>query len=399
MVGFLLTDILCSFPTSTRSGQSQHETLLLLTSPQAQPTFMTSRMNVDPTDLRGDDNQDVSRRARGVSTSEIKGISFQDAGLQTTAHVKQIAATNESVRSGVWQLEDFDVPTLPTFYPLERSAVFVPDEKAASITGRISAELRNRSIEATFEQNKAKCVTAEGVEFRIKLFRGRKQYSNGVIVEVQRRFGVSTHFFGETMAILQRAENKKVTVTTRKATTEIPLSAEADDSYEADGSSSLAMVSKMLEPSGHDAQSLGLQTLVSLTDQAKIGESTAKVICKELVKPGNAVGMKVLSILTDSTPQEGEERLKIRTLAMNVLANTVQCAPLAPEIQSQVEPLLLEALLNAESNQRQALFAAKCVEKLGIDCSSELMRALEVGKSRHLALERQVSKCLEKLGA
>lgn len=108
-------------------------------------------------------------------------------------------------RPFLWTLSS--VPTLPEFHSLERTAVFVPTTIPSDVSSRISVILRERSIEAQYDDAKAKvkCTTAEGVDFRIRLYRGRGRYSHGIIVEVQRRFGTSLVFHNDTISILDGA--------------------------------------------------------------------------------------------------------------------------------------------------------------------------------------------------
>jgi hypothetical protein len=182
------------------------------------------------------------------------------------------ATQTQSRPKFVWNLSS--VPTLPEFHPLERTAVFVPNTPASIIAQRLSVVMRERSIESTYDNDKAKvkCVTTDGVDFRIRLYRGRNHYSHGIIVEVQRRFGSSLHVHSDTKAILDAAEGRAppsppASIPNRMALPEV--SDDEDDDYDVpppSGSSSLGMVSKMLSLPGFDAQYLGLQTLSSLVD-------------------------------------------------------------------------------------------------------------------------------------
>ena len=85
-----------------------------------------------------------------------------------TAPMKAAAAMPTPAKS-LWGLNS--VPTLPEFHPLERSAVFVANTSVQELASRICNVLRDRSIEASYDdaQAKAKCITPKGVEFRIKL--------------------------------------------------------------------------------------------------------------------------------------------------------------------------------------------------------------------------------------
>lgn len=354
--------------------------------------------------------EETTRRANVGNFGSVDALSAAHVapGTVSTTAMKQQSRLGRPIppqRKGIWKVLAEHVPELPELHPLERAAVFIENEEPSAISERISGELRDRSIEAYYEEDvaKAKCTTPDGVDFRIRMYRGRGKYSHGIIVEVQRRFGVSTSFHTDTMAILDRAQGKEVPRTPFKKSS-LPLVSDTEDDYEASGPTSLAMVSKMLQPPGHDSQSLGLQTLASLTDASKMGSSTAKVIAKELLKTGNEVGNKVLAMVVEA--KEDDELFKLRTVSMTILANALQAVQgdIPSELREELEPVLLQDLRAAEKNQRAALQAARCVEWiLAVDKQSitdfdeALKIAKEVGNARHAGLEKQAKKCLDKI--
>lgn len=305
-----------------------------------------------------------------------------------------------------WNLPE--APTLPEFHPLERTAVFVPNSEAPKVAGRISNVLRDRSIEASFDDDKgrARCVTGDGVDFRVRLYRGRNQYSHGIIVEVQRRFGTSLTFHSDCIAILDAAEGKTPSPPPLKPAA-LPLTAPQDDNYTPSAGSSLAMVARMLAFQGYDAQYLAMQTLTSLTDPAKVGPATSKSVSMELLGSSNDVGAKMLMLIL-SSPSANDEAFELRVMAMNVLANVLEVAAsgVPEQIKAQLRPVMKQDLNKAESNPRLATIAARCVEYM-IDHDENasdiyydaLEAAFEAGSHRHAALMRQAEKCLQKIGA
>lgn len=100
----------------------------------------------------------------------------------------------------------------PDFYTLEPTTTFVPHCRPSVVASRVSNFLLKRGVSTTYNgaKAKAKCVTADDVEFRVRLYRGKKQFSHGVIVEVQRRFGFSVTFHRDAMGILDVAAGKPV---------------------------------------------------------------------------------------------------------------------------------------------------------------------------------------------
>ena len=364
----------------------------------------------DPMDHEG---EEVTRRVGGgfnpsfspSNTAMMPTMAPQTHGSVSTAAPK---AMNQHVANPMkfqWSLAE--APTLPEFHPLERTAVFVPNTQAPTVSARISDVIRERSIEASFDDNKgrARCVTSDGVDFRVRLYRGRGQYSHGIIVEVQRRFGTSINFHSDTKAILDSAEGKTPMPPSTKPEN-LPLGPQ-DDNYTPSAGSSLGMVSRMLGFPGYDAQYLALQTLSSLTDPAKMGLATANAVSMELMGSSNDVGSKLLMLIM-SSPKSQEETFDLRVMAMHVLANVLQVVRgnLPAEIRDQLRPVMKQDLRKAESNPRLATIAARCVEYLIEDDSSAndiyydaLEAAYQVGNDRHAGLMRQAERCLQKIGA
>lgn len=371
------------------------------------PPFSGNCIPFDFPVKRDDDiGEEISRRVAGVPMfqSSFEPLSHSAVPSKTAdpIHLSPQPSTKAlaPARKPLWDIRD--VPTLPEFHPLERTAVFVASAQAQGVAERITAVLRERSIEATYDNAKAKarCVTAEGVDFRIRMYRGRGKFSHGIIVEVQRRFGSSINFHSDTMAILDAAEGKMPSVP--PTSDALPLVSDSEDDFEP-RSSSLTMVSKLLKHPGYDAHYLALQTLSSLTDPAKVGRGTALKVSKALLESEGEIGNKLTDIVCDSKHED--ETFGLRLMAMSILANAFQATlgrvPLG--LREQLRPTLLDELRKAKSNPRMALMAAKCVEQLipgdhNINELHEVLEeALEVGRSRHLALMRQAELCIEKI--
>lgn len=368
--------------------------------------------NVDITPLSSGDGEDNSRRmAAGFDPASVQTMGPMSD--PTPRHLyfdpqnqrKHQPPHFPPIKRIVWKLSV--VPELPEFHPLEQRAVFVPHADPSEISARISAILHERSIEAVYDDDKAKvkCVTEEGVDFRIRLYTGRGEYHHGIIVEVQRRFGFSNSFHNETQAILDAAVGK---TPPPPVSSSLPLpppvvsDAEEDDYDPADGASALDMVAKMLNHPGYDSTYLGLQTLSSLTDSSKIGNTTARKVANALMQIDNQVGNKVLSIILDS---KDDEMYKLRTLAMTILANVMHTVEfkIPQVVLDQIRPVLVRELKSANQNPRLAVQAARCVECLlpadehGGDLYDALQVAEEAGMARHSGLQRQAQACLEKM--
>lgn len=363
----------------------------------------------------------------------------------STSQYHQPAATASSAGAGAgagWELRE--APTLPAFHPLERTAAFVPHQTTCySVASRIAQVLRDRSIEAEYDNEKAKikCRTPDGVDFRVRLYRGRDNHAHGIIVEVQRRFGTSLRFYHDTTAILDVAQGKDLSQSSTcpppppsLGSADLPMvsddsESEGDDassSYQADPTSSLRMVEAMLRHPGYDSQYLAYQTLVPLTSSSKVGMKTARAVSMELLRPGNPVGTQVLNLVLQdggsqnasgierSTLVNNDDPYQLRTWALTVIANALTVTRGEPlercdvALAERLTNALLRDLYRAEHHPRNAQLASAICEFLIVranakttatisDFSNALEQARLAGEARHEGLRQQASRTLDVL--
>jgi hypothetical protein len=372
-------------------------------------------MPANPKKIMDDHVEETTRRIGGVAPAMIApsmgsiSMGFAPGMIKSTGFGASICtssvkeAPGQSSSKYVWKLRQ--APTLPEFHPLERTAAFVPNATPSLVAMRISDLLRDRSIQATYDDEKAKvkCVTTDGVDFRIRLYRGRSQFGHGIIVEVQRRFGFSINFHAETQAILDAAQGKIPAPPAVRANALPEVSDDEDDDEHVapppSGSSSLVMVEKMLRLPGFDSQYLGLQTLSSLVDPEKMTFQTARRVSAVLLKGNCEVGQKVFSYIINRKAEESYASLRV--LALGILANAMRASSYVPEsLRASLRPVLLQDLHNAEESLNVALFSARCLEYYirGDVDTMELKEAFEaarkVGEARHKGLEEQAERCI-----
>lgn len=314
---------------------------------------------------------------------------------------KERPAHAQSVKYG-WDLAD--APTLPDFHPLDRASVFCPHTSVSSVANRIAKTLFERSIEGNFDDEKAKvkCLTSYNVEFRIFVYRGQDVYSHGVIVEVQRRSGASLLFVQDSQAILDAVQGK-IPEKPRTSDVEAPLVSDTeDDNDDAKVAlSSLNFVEKMLAYDRSDATLLGLQTLSSLTDPAKMGTGTSFSVSTAIVTSGNIVGEKIFSMITSRRPNE-DELDEQYDLAISITAHVLRNikGDISSFHREALRPILIRDLEKADKKPQRSYTAARCLEPLIAKdhCPTDLYVALEVAKSvgevRHNALLAQAKKCM-----
>mmetsp|Transcript_33738 Transcript_33738/g.47958 ORF Transcript_33738/g.47958 Transcript_33738/m.47958 type:complete len:400 (+) Transcript_33738:66-1265(+) len=362
-------------------------------------------INVDEEEV----GEETTRRIGGSGFApSFEPVSFADPQAFNmgpsidTAPVKAMVQTAPSLARNGWNLHS--APILPEFHPLERSAVFVPYITATDVANRVGAVLRDRSIEAHFDNHKAKatCRSIQNVDFRVFLYRGQNTFSHGIIVEVQRRYGASVHFYKDQQAILDAAQGKPVENEDAMATAEIPLVSDNEDEEDNEASSlaTLDFAKRLLSFQSYDSNLLAIQTLSSLTDPAKMGVKTSRAVSNHLLaSPDNEVGSKVFALIVDQHDLENE----LRPIAMTVLANALHYSSrdsIHPVLREVIRPVLLKELGGAEKNPQMSFLAARCLEPLVKDDHNvgDLYNALDqaqaVGEARHAGLRDQCQKCI-----
>jgi hypothetical protein len=357
-----------------------------------------------------DDAEEVTRRIGGgrpnfsnLASSQFAAPMMPAPMMQTTPGKVSTAMPSQSRALHTWNLQS--VPTLPEFYPLERTAVFVSDSPQ-TIASRIAKVLRERSIEASYDDAKAKvrCISTEGVDFRIRLYRGRGQFSNGIIVEVQRRFGSGLAAYTETKAILDAVEGKPPAPTPMvMSSMHLPEVSDDEDDYTPppSGASSLSVVSKMLQIPGFDGQYLGLSTLATLVDPEKMSPQTSRKVSAELLKPDSEsdVGPQVFTYII--TRKDDEDYAQLRVMALQVLANAIKATGIIPAfLRNDLRSVLLKDVKDAEKHPRAACAALGSLEffVVGDEDTMELNEAFEnaliTGEARHKLLMEQARRCI-----
>eukprot|EP00934_Nitzschia_sp_Nitz4_P003334 Nitzschia sp. Nitz4//scaffold242_size29646//15980//17488//NITZ4_008051-RA/size29646-processed-gene-0.19-mRNA-1//-1//CDS//3329543815//3324//frame0 len=200
-----------------------------------------------------------------------------------------------------WKCPSQRLPSVPLFHPLERTALTLQDIPLDTITSRISTYLKQHSILADYQDTKVLCQTDSFLKFVIQLWRQDQR----VIVEIQRRQGsclemqaVRHHLLARLLQDDQdqddRATLASVASTTTTTTGGVAATAGtlADTARAAgtrsgtpdwsrlhdwvesttahaskpDAAAALDLVTPLLETPRVDAQRLGLESLLSLTN-------------------------------------------------------------------------------------------------------------------------------------
>ncbi|KAL7544801.1 hypothetical protein ACHAWF_008161, partial [Thalassiosira exigua] len=285
-----------------------------------------------------------------------------------------------------WNVRERNVPTLPSFYPLEASAVFVPQASAPVVANRIAAVLQARSVAADYDSLHAKvdCVSKRSVEFRIRLYRGRGDYKHGIIVEIQRRWGFDPSYAQDMYAILDAAEGKTHVADVAPAYSYEETDASEDEEDDEDdfdflensgGLASLRVISEILCPDdggevAAEEQDFALASLSSLTRLDSMGQAAVK-FSRDFLESEDCQDLRrlVFSHVGRGSPSAAPQRR--RTQSLDVLANVAEScqshpklvALLSPEDQDVI-PKLTVNIANASADPRAACLSCVILKSI-----------------------------------
>lgn len=315
---------------------------------------------------------------------------------------------------GPWRVSDASVPTLPSFYPLEKTSTFVAHASASAVADRVAGALRARSVAASFDARgtKADCVSKNHVEFRVRLYRGQGDYSHGVIVEVQRLAGFDLTYTKDVQAILDAAEGK----TFEDQFQEVP---EASLFCEESGSSSheegndcfspLKIISSLLCPQGGthaptsvEAQQFALASLASLTSPHRMGISAARRASLELLESQSLSALRAAICTCAGSPAPSQDKLQ----CLEILANAVAAyenPSQAWEVLSQNfgMPDLVSNIQHGAQDPHAARLSCSIIKstfashQVSSAMKSALLDTLKYAERCHAELEEQSRLCLE----
>jgi len=282
-----------------------------------------------------------------------------------TSSVPSIVAT-------VWNLPY--APFVPPFgHPLEPTAAFVPHTTSSVVSQRVCLILQERDIQTKYRKNEAKCLTLDNVEFSVFLYKGQKEYSHGIIVEVQRHFGNSAAFYNDTKSILDGVQKEVSNINSSKQNDDqvsgpLPLT----DGMIPDAAS-LQFALKMLR-SRKDVQLLGLRILSSLTDVQRMGNEFVSATSVKIVLSGSELINEIFEIVV----AQGEEDRQLLVQALILLSNMALFTELP--VTQDIRRSLLTLLVSNDDEPQLAFLAAKCFASKHQKIDSVLAEALHHAK-------------------
>ena len=392
------------------------------------PTSLSKTVNLElaPPSLRAQSRhhlRDSANRRSLIDDDDDELFDpFSAAPAPLAASIDLMDSEDEEVTSARrWLLRDDCVPTLPSFYPLDKSAVFIPEASAPVIADRIQKILRARSIATEYcsKQAKAECLSKTNVDFHVRLYRGRGEFKHGIIVEVQRRDGFDLTYQKDVFAILDAAEGRATDPNLDE--TPIFFEDEHDQSEMKEAFTSLRLISDVICPADQravtiDGAEFALTSLASLTNVDRMGH-TALHLSHKLISSQEHADLRhsVFSNIMDPLRFSHRHMLKSLEVLANVSLSTRGSQELFDLVSANDSDILTKLITNIENAVKEPRAAdLSCVvlkhicDNAGalrnIDTShgerlrNALMVAVSHGSNCHADLESHSNLCLSLIG-
>eukprot|EP00567_Pseudictyota_dubia_P007336 CAMPEP_0197435020 /NCGR_PEP_ID=MMETSP1175-20131217/2671_1 /TAXON_ID=1003142 /ORGANISM="Triceratium dubium, Strain CCMP147" /LENGTH=422 /DNA_ID=CAMNT_0042963937 /DNA_START=249 /DNA_END=1517 /DNA_ORIENTATION=+ len=402
-----------------------------------------------------------SRSVRLDSTSGLPKPPRIGAGQSFVCSPGLIINTNTEDFSRMWNVADDwkSLPRIPPLYILGATQATVRGGSPSDLTRRICEVLRESSLDAVFDDRRAKAfvTSADRVEFFIRLFQDNSDISSrGVIVEVQRKRGCAYRFHryarlvmraagGAAAGTLPRARKPSAALlhrTTRPASLgkrvgtvpAMPPMLVGSDADQYTSERALETADDLLRKDRIDANELGMESLILLTDEESSGADRALHVCRVLLTDNGEdfdelKKMLATRIVGSHNIDEDEKQdafelrhnEEMRRHALTVLGNCFdvlarhETSTLRTVLSGQswvgengpLLPALVGELGKAETHPHDACEAARCLKAIlmaapevaqsrvkELGAPEKLMAAQGVGQCRHSMLERESSAAL-----
>ena len=331
----------CNPPTITRARTlcATRTASVNLSPPKLQfEARRSSEYSWEQSDNRGFENTRLTRN----SSSSLMRQASRCPSFATLRERRSSRAVERT--SNNWNIHIGMVHPKPSHCPLERTSTFVPQalssmEALAVLTSRLSACFCDLSISVKYHQLKAKayCLSNDGVEFVVQLYAGKNEYSQGVIVELQRRCGFSFGFAAIIHAILEAAvETERNVACSAEESLSVHLHTKGSHSSACD-----LVTGQLLAPQVEDLDATA-KLAVPLDNEYLALTEQVHSICSLLEHPyydSNLLGLKLVRALTCSTACGKETAVKnFQSIALDFINDsTKECIIIFQSIQCLLE--------------------------------------------------------------
>jgi hypothetical protein len=276
------------------------------------------------------------------------------------------------------------------FHPLERTAATIANVTLDTATARISDFMKNHSITCDYsEEGYANCMTDSLLKFVVQLWQGN---NNTMIMEVQRRQGCCIELQklrNQLIAVVRNGESSASQQKPSRTTCEFletlldQTTAAAPPPSRECLPTALEICRTMLESEQLDANRLGLESLLHLTDPSKVLSKDADQASRTFLSDSSYqdllekyfVGMEKEDA-DDDVPMEYEEGQffgSLHLLALKVLSQSLESAlasnqsscPISIDLSSLFWRTVLQALYsNLQEASRRPLEASVSIRCL-----------------------------------
>jgi hypothetical protein len=359
--------------------------------------------------------------------AEYKSMAMKSSGI-TEPHRKliQVKDNAKTQSGGNWRL-DRRAKDLPT-YPLYKAVTVQCNSN--DVLNRIDDELRERSVEASFDNDKSQimCKTSNFLEYSIDLYAGANDPDNVTVLEIIRRNGCSFQFREERHAIIQAAKDAKKeksepTVFEKPSLFQIPpeFLEQCKPPTEDELRSTLTRAVDDIHNCNPDARLFILQNLVSMTstEPGQLPSESAQTMSELILKDNGAFSRDLIVEIVKSsisTNKNLDEQMMNACLSIlfNVMDTMKRCNEKmynkfldGTEGRGYVEklsPRLIDHISNFRTSIHNACLAMKCLLLMArsseiISGNTELLEAIQnakdYGKKRHFEIEKTAGSFLE----
>lgn len=284
-----------------------------------------NKANEEKNDEQQHQQQQSQQQQRPLPSSSIARPTLLGPGAPGQPPAPQlpsIAADSDSLFPArprrLWKVSDTRLNALPAGYPPvdPRCSIYVADAPPSVVAVRIAEALRRLSVAVEYDEETpcATCWTADRCHFVVQLWQGPKSpgavrrsgvpdLSAGILVEGMRLSGSVITFHRMLQTVLaaaishdtgddRRTYYQSNTLeyprwTTTSESDDLEMASEDVDQRNRDGVSmaleALEEAAALLDKDRHDAQNLGMERLVHLTDVHTVGVTVATVAAQSLL--------------------------------------------------------------------------------------------------------------------
>jgi hypothetical protein len=262
--------------------------------------------------------------ARKVSEESSSSASSEDNGMTSTIGEEEGDAEVHHGSAAAWWVDA--TSQVPLYYQLSPTSSFIEGATAATVSSRISHCLAQRSLVAMYSGPWAHVTALDGTAFTIRLFRGP---TGGVVVELQLVKGNPLTFHKLCIIVLEAAKGNPYLHLPDHAQPPPSKKSKKQPLQEEEALVvSLERAYELLEKDRIDANRLGMEMLVLLTDaENQNSDYVAEAILLGRDRVGSHVYDRVFDLLPLITMEEDDDRREevemLRPLAFQVLRNTL----------------------------------------------------------------------------